>query len=38
VGNVALRVNAQDERFDNEDANALIKPTYRKGYEIPAEV
>ncbi len=38
VGNVMLQVDAANERFDNEEANALIKPSYRKGYEIPEEV
>jgi predicted dehydrogenase len=37
AGNVALQVDAKNERFDNEDANSLIKPPYRKGYEIPEE-
>ena len=38
AGNVALQVDARNERFDNDRANALIKPSYRKGYEIPEEV
>jgi len=38
VGNVALVYDARRGTFDNEAANRLIKPTYRKGYEIPEEV
>jgi hypothetical protein len=38
VGNVALRYDTQTGKFDNEEANKLIKDTYRKGYEIPEQV
>jgi len=38
AGNVSLRCDADTGRFDNEDANRLIKPTYRKGYEVPERV
>ena len=38
VGNVALRYDAATGRFDRDDANAMIKPVYRKGYEIPETV
>jgi predicted dehydrogenase len=38
VGNVALRYDAATGRFDHEKANAMIKPEYRKGYEIPDKV
>ncbi len=38
VGNVALRYDAKAVKFDNEAANQLIKPPYRKGYEIPEQV
>jgi len=35
VGNVALNYDAATGRFDHPKANALIKPEYRKGYEVP---
>lgn len=38
VGNVTLRYDAKTCQFDNEEANGLIKNTYRKGYEIPETV
>jgi len=38
VGNIALKYDAKAGRFDNDAANALAKPPYRKGYEIPEEV
>jgi hypothetical protein len=38
AGNVALKYDPAAGRFDNEDANKLIKDSYRKGYEIPEEV
>lgn len=38
AGNVALNYDAKAARFDNEAANRLIKPPYRKGYEIPEKV
>jgi len=38
IGNVALRYDAARGTFDNPRANALIKPPYRKGYEIPDAV
>ena len=36
IGNFALVYDAASGRFDDDRANALLKPTYRKGYEIPA--
>ena len=38
VGNVSLKYDAKTGRFDNDDANGLIKPEYRSGYEIPEKV
>lgn len=38
IGNVALRYDAATGRFDNDRANAMIKPAYRKGYEIAETV
>jgi len=38
VGNVALRYDAKTGKFDNPEANQLIKKSYRKGYEIPDRV
>ena len=38
VGNVSLNYDAKAGRFDNDAANKLIKPTYRKGYEVPEQV
>jgi hypothetical protein len=38
IGNVALRYDVATGRFDHEKANAMIKPEYRKGYEIPDKV
>jgi predicted dehydrogenase len=38
AGNVSLRYDADTGRFDSDDANRLIKPTYRKGYEVPERV
>ena len=38
VGNLSLRYDAKTGRFDNDKANALIRPVYRKGYEIPDKV
>ena len=35
VGNVALRFDAATGRFDDERANAMIRPPYRAGYELP---
>lgn len=35
MGNVALNFDPKTCRFDNERANAMIKPEYRKGYELP---
>lgn len=35
VGNVSMRYDAARGRFDNEQANALLRPEYRKGYELP---
>jgi len=34
VGNVALEYDATARKFDNPEANQLIKGEYRKGYEI----
>ena len=34
VGNTALNYDSHRGRFDNSDANKLIKPFYRKPYEI----
>ncbi|HUU23576.1 MAG TPA: Gfo/Idh/MocA family oxidoreductase [Phycisphaerae bacterium] len=38
VGDVALSYDAQAGTFDNAAANALVKPPYRKGFEIPEQV
>jgi len=38
VGNVALAYDEKANRFDKPEANALVKDTYRKGYEIPDAV
>jgi len=38
VGNIALRYDAKANRFDHDGANRLLKPPYRKGYEIPEVV
>jgi predicted dehydrogenase len=38
VGNVAMNYDPERGRFDNEQANRMIKEEYRKGYEIPEEV
>jgi predicted dehydrogenase len=38
VGNAALNYDRATGRFDHEKANAMIKPVYRKGYEIPEQV
>ena len=38
VGNLALEYNPTANRFDNAEANALLKPPYRKGFEIPENV
>ncbi len=35
VGNTALAYDAKTGTFDKPEANALIKDTYRKGYELP---
>jgi len=38
AGNVALAYDANAGTFNNDAANRLIKPLYRKGYEIPEKV
>lgn len=38
IGNVALKYDIARGRFDHEKANAMIRPVYRKGYEIPDKV
>jgi len=38
VGNVCLNYDAKTGKFDNAAANRLVRPTYRKGYEIPEQV
>ena len=38
VGNDALTYDAKANAFDKPEANALVKDTYRKGYEIPERV
>ena len=38
AGNTALAWDAEACRFDKDEANRLIKPSYRAGYEIPEEV
>lgn len=38
IGNGALRYDTVSGRFDNDRANALVKPEYRKRYEIPDKV
>lgn len=37
LGGASLRYDAAARTFDNADANRLIKPAYRAGYEIPDE-
>jgi len=34
IGNLSMRYDAATGRFDNPNANAMIKPEYRKGYEM----
>ncbi len=38
VGDAALSYDAEKRAFAHEEANALLKPEYREGYEIPSEV
>ena len=39
VGNLKLRFDPKTQRFiGNDDANRLLKRTYRKNYEIPEQV
>jgi len=38
AGNTALVYDAKTGAFDKDEANRLLKPDYRKGYEIPDEV
>ena len=38
VGNTVLHYDPASRRFDNADADALLKSTYRPGYEIPDQV
>ena len=38
VGNTVLRYDPKTGKFDDPEANRLIKPLYRKGYEIPEKV
>lgn len=38
AGNVSLKYDAERGTFDNDDANRLIKPAYRKAYEVPEDV
>jgi hypothetical protein len=38
LGNPALQYDAAKGRFDDKRANRMIKPEYRKGYEIPDAV
>lgn len=38
VGNVALKYDAATNAFDNPAATALVKASYRSGYEIPDAV
>lgn len=46
IGNIAYRLGNQKLRFDpkaerfigNDEANKMLKDTYRKGYEIPEQV
>jgi hypothetical protein len=39
VGNKQLHFDAESERFiGNDDANKLLKPTYREKYTIPENV
>ena len=41
LGNISARVGSaliydnEKQRFDNKEANRLIKPDYRKGWEFP---
>jgi hypothetical protein len=41
LGNISARVGSalvydnEKQRFDNKEANKLIKPDYRKGWEFP---
>jgi hypothetical protein len=38
TGQKFLKFDATDERFDSEEANAFLKPAYRKHYRVPEEV
>ncbi len=38
IGNVSMNYDAKTNTFDNPAANAMIKATYRKGYEISDKV
>jgi predicted dehydrogenase len=38
IGNVSMRYDAATGRFDHDKANAMIRPVYRKGYEMPDTV
>jgi hypothetical protein len=33
-----MRYDAATGRFDHDKANAMIRPVYRKGYEMPDAV
>lgn len=35
LGNIALQYDPAAGRFNDDRANAMIKPAYRKGYELP---
>lgn len=38
IGNVSMNYDAKTGLFDNADGNAMIKASYRKGYEISEKV
>jgi len=38
LGNVALKYDAAANAFDNPAATAMVKASYRSGYEIPDTV
>jgi len=39
VGNQRVAFDAKTERFvDNDAANKLLRPAYRKGFEVPEQV
>jgi hypothetical protein len=35
AGNISMKYDAKANTFDSPEANAFIKASYRKGYELP---